>query len=91
MTVGGALILYATAVGLTGAVGFRRAHWPLRAPRLGAAAVLAAAWSVPVALVLAGMTIILPPSAVFADVGRLVGACLIRLRAAYGTRPAPGS
>ena len=63
MTVGGALILYATAVGLAGAVGFRRAHWPLRAPRLGAAAVLAAAWSVPLALVLAGMTIILPPSA----------------------------
>jgi Zn-dependent protease with chaperone function len=90
VTVGGALILYATAVGLTGAVGFRRAHWPLRAPRLGAAAVLAAAWSVPVALVLAGMTIILPPSAVFADVGRLVGACLVRLRAAYGTPAGAG-
>jgi hypothetical protein len=58
VTVGGALILYATAVGLTGAVGFRRAHWPLRTAA-GAAAVLAAAWSVPVALVLAGMTIIL--------------------------------
>ena len=90
MTVGGALILYATAVGLAGAVGFRRALWPLRAPRLGAAAVLAAAWSVPVALVLAGMTIILPPSALFADVGRLVGACLVRLRAAYGTPAGAG-
>jgi predicted transcriptional regulator/Zn-dependent protease with chaperone function len=54
------------------------------------AAALAAAWSVPVALVLAGMTIILPPSAVFADVGRLVGACLIRLRAAYGTPAGAG-
>ena len=90
MTVGGALIVYATAVGLAGAAGFRRAAWPLRAPRLGAAVLLAAAWSVPVALVLAGMTIILPPSAVFADVGRLVGACLVRLRAAYGTPAGAG-
>jgi Zn-dependent protease with chaperone function len=85
VTVGGALILYATAVGLAGAAGFRRAVWPLRAPRLGAAVVLAAAWSVPVAFVLAGVTIILPPSALFTDLGQLAGACLDRLRAAYGT------
>jgi bla regulator protein blaR1 len=90
VTVGGALILYATAVGLAGATGFRRAAWPLRAPRLGAAAVLAAAWSVPVAFVLAGVTIILPPSALFADLGQLVGACLVRLRAAYGTPAGAG-
>ena len=90
MTVGGALILYATAVGLAGAAGFRRAVWPLRAPRLGAAAVLAAAWSVPVAFVLAGVTIILPPSALFTDVGQLIGACLVRLRAAYGTPAGAG-
>jgi Zn-dependent protease with chaperone function len=85
VTVGGALIVYATAVGLAGAAGFRRAIWPLRAPRLGAAAVLAAAWSVPLAFVLAGVTIILPPSALFTDLGQLVGACIVRLRAAYGT------
>ena len=90
MTVGGALILYATAVGLAGAAGFRRALWPLRAPRLGAAVLLAAAWSVPVAFVLAGVTIILPPSALFADLGRLIGACLVRLRAAYGTPAGAG-
>jgi Zn-dependent protease with chaperone function len=90
VTVGGALILYATAVGLAGATSFRRAAWPLRAPRLGAAAVLAAAWSVPVAFVLAGVTIILPPSALFADLGQLVGACLVRLRAAYGTPAGAG-
>lgn len=90
MTVGGALILYAAAVGLAGAAGFRRAVWPLRAPRLGAAVVLAAAWSVPLAFVLAGLTIILPPSALFADLGRLVGACLVRLRAAYGTPAGAG-
>lgn len=90
MTVGGALILYATAVGLAGAAGFRRAVWPLRAPRLGAAVVLAAAWSVPVAFVLAGVTIILPPSALFTDLGQLAGACLDRLRAAYGTPAGAG-
>jgi Zn-dependent protease with chaperone function len=90
VTVGGALIVYATAVGLAGAAGFRRAAWPLRAPRLGAAVLLAAAWSVPVAFVLAGVTIILPPSALFADLGRLVGACLVRLRAAYGTPAGAG-
>jgi Zn-dependent protease with chaperone function len=90
MTVGGALILYATAVGLADAAGFRRAGWPLRSPRLGAAVVLAAAWSVPVAFVLAGVTIILPPSALFTDLGQLVGACLVRLRAAYGTPAGAG-
>jgi len=52
VTVGGALILYATTVGLGGGFGFRRAAWPQRAPRLGAAAVLAAAWSVPLAFLL---------------------------------------
>jgi Zn-dependent protease with chaperone function len=90
VTVGGALIVYAMTVGLASPIGFRRAAWPLRAPRLGAAAVLAAAWSVPVAFVLAGMTIILPPSALFTDVGQLVGACLVRLRAAYGTPSGAG-
>jgi Zn-dependent protease with chaperone function len=90
VTVGGALILYASGVGLAGAAGFRRAVWPLRAPRLGAAVLLAAAWSVPVAFVLAGVTIILPTGALFADLGRLIGACLVRLRAAYGTPAGAG-
>jgi Zn-dependent protease with chaperone function len=85
VTVGGALILYAMVVGFAGPAVFRRAGWPLRAPRLGAAAVLAAAWSVPVALVLAGVTIALPASALSTDLGQLIGACLVRLRAAYGT------
>ncbi|MEK6441840.1 M56 family metallopeptidase [Pseudonocardia sp. T1-2H] len=90
MTVGGTLILYAMVVGFAGPAGFRRAVWPLRAPRLGAAAVLAAAWSVPVALILAGVTIALPASALSTDLGQLIGACLARLRAAYGTPGAAG-
>jgi Zn-dependent protease with chaperone function len=85
MTVGAALILYAMLVGFAGPAGFRRALWPVRAPRLGAAAMLAAAWSVPLALMLAGLTIALPASTLSTDLGQLIGACLVRLRAAYGT------
>lgn len=90
MSVGVLLIGYALAVGTVGAAAFRRAVWPLRAPRLGAAAVLAAAWSVPLALVLAGLTLALPASALTVDLGELVGACLVRLRAAYGTPAGAG-
>ena len=90
MTVGGALIVYALVVGFAGPTGFRRAAWPLRAPRLGAAAVVAAAWSVPVALVLAGITVFLPASGLTVDVVHLIGACLGRLRAAYGTPAGAG-
>ena len=37
---------------------------------------VAAAWSVPVALVLAGVTVFLPASGLTIDVGHLIGACL---------------
>ena len=90
MTVGGALVVYAFVVGFAGPAWIRRSEWPLRAPRLGAAAVVAAAWSVPVALVLAGVTVFLPASGLTIDVGHLIGACLGRLRAAYGTPAGAG-
>jgi Zn-dependent protease with chaperone function len=85
VTVGAALVLYATAVGVLGPAVLRRAGWPLRAPRLGAAAVLAAAWSVLLALVLAGATLVLPASSLTTDVVSLIGACLDRVRAAYAS------
>ena len=85
MTVGAALVLYATVVGILGPVPLRRASWPLRAPKLGAAVVLAAAWSVLLALVLAGATLFLPASSLTTDIGQLIGACLSRLRAAYAS------
>lgn len=85
MTVGAALMLYAVVVGALGPAAFRRSGWLVRAPRLGAAAVLAAAWSVLFALLLAGATLLLPASALTTDIGHLVGACLTRLRAAYGS------
>jgi bla regulator protein blaR1 len=90
VTVGGALVVYAVVVGFAGPAWIRRSDWPLRAPRLGAAAVVAAAWSVPVALVLAGVTVFLPASGLTIDVGQLVGACLGRLHAAYGTPAGAG-
>jgi len=90
VTVGGALVVYAFVVGCAGPAWIRRSDWPLRAPRLGAAAVVAAAWSVPVALVLAGVTVFLPASGLTIDVGHLIGACLGRLRAAYGTPAGAG-
>jgi len=90
VTVGGALVVYAFVVGFAGPAWIRRSEWPLRAPRLGAAAVVAAAWSVPVALVLAGVTVFLPASGLTIDVGHLIGACLGRLRAAYGTPAGAG-
>jgi Zn-dependent protease with chaperone function len=85
MTVGAALVLYATVVGVLGPVALRRAGWPLRAPRLGAAVVLAAAWSVLLALILAGATLVLPASSLTTDIGHLIGACLNRVRAAYAS------
>ena len=51
---------------------------------------MAAAWSVPVALVLAGVTVFLPASGLTIDIGHLIGACLGRLRAAYGTPAGAG-
>jgi Zn-dependent protease with chaperone function len=86
VTVGAALLLYAVAVGVVLPVGLRRRpDWLVRAPRLGAAAMLAAAWSVLLALVLAGATVALPTSALTPDLAHLIGACLARLRAAYSS------
>jgi bla regulator protein blaR1 len=85
VTVGGALLLYAMLVGVLGPTAFRHASWSVLAPRLGAAAVLAAAWSALAALFLAGVTIVLPTTALTIDVAHLIGACLTRLRSAYAS------
>jgi Zn-dependent protease with chaperone function len=90
VSVGGALVVYAMVVGFAGPAYFRRARWSLRAPRLGAAAIVAAAWTVLLALVLAGVTIAMPAGALLTDLGRLIGDCLVRLRAAYGTPAGAG-
>ncbi len=85
MTVGLALLTYAAALGALGPLANRHDAWLTRAPRLGAALLLAAAWSVLTALFLAGLTIALPGTALSSGLSDLLGACIIRLRDAYVT------
>ncbi len=85
MTVGAVLVGYAIVLGVVGPAVFARADWPARAPRLAAWVLLAAGWSVLTALVLAGLTIALPATALSGDLSSLLGACVLRLRAAYAT------
>lgn len=85
MTVGAALLVYAAVLGALGPVLYRHDGWLARAPRLGATLLLAVAWSILVALFLAGLTIALPSTALSSGLSDLLGACILRLRAAYVT------
>ena len=85
MTVGAALLLYAAILGALGPLAHRHDGWLARAPRLGATLLLAAAWSVLTALFLAGLTVALPGTALSSGLSQLLGACILRLRAAYVT------
>jgi Zn-dependent protease with chaperone function len=85
MTVGGILLVYGVTVGTAGLSWFRRAYWTWRSPRLGVAVYLAAAWSVLAALTLAGLTLAVPATALSGGISDVLGACVLRLRAAYAT------
>jgi Zn-dependent protease with chaperone function len=85
MTVGAALLAYAAILGALGPLAHRRDGWLARAPRLGATLLLAAAWSVLTALFLAGLTVAMPDTALSSGLSHLLGACILRLRAAYVT------
>lgn len=85
MTVGLVLVGYACAVGVFGGILLARARWTAKAPLLAIVTYLAAAWSVVVAVALAGLTLALHTSALSAGLSRLIGACVVRLRAEYGT------
>ncbi|MGX7678885.1 M56 family metallopeptidase [Jatrophihabitans sp. DSM 45814] len=85
MTVGAALLGYALILGVLGPMAARHEAWLARAPRLGAMLLLAAAWSVLTALFLAGLTVALPGTALSSGLSELLGACILRLRAAYVT------
>ena len=84
MTVGAALLIYAGVLGFLGPLAYRR-DWLARAPRLGTWVLLASAWSVLTALFLAGLTIALPGTALSSGLSQVLGACILRLRAAYVT------
>lgn len=85
MTVGAALLVYAVVLGALGPLAYRHDGWLARAPRLGATLLLAAGWSVLTALFLAGLTVALPGTALASGLSHVLGACIVRLRAAYVT------
>src|ERR1700745_3941583 len=62
-----------------------RATWPDRAPLLAIFTYLAAGWSVVAALGLAGLTLAVHGTALGGGLSHLIGACVRRLRATYGT------
>jgi Peptidase family M48 len=85
VTVGWFLLVYAAIVGTGGPLWFRRASWPLRTPRLAITVYLAACWSLLVALLLAGLALAVPATALGGGISYTLGACIVRLRAAYAT------
>jgi hypothetical protein len=85
VTVAAVLVVYAACVGTVGSRLLGRARWPGRAPLLAIATYLAAAWSVVAALGLAGLTLAVHATALGSGLSQLIGACVLRLRDAYGT------
>jgi bla regulator protein blaR1 len=83
--IGTALLAYAAAVGVLGPRLTRQAAWPDRAPMLAIAGYLAAAWSVIVAIALAGLTLAVHGTAIGGGLSDLIGACARRLRDTYAT------
>jgi len=85
VTVGAVLVAYAAVVGTLGSRMLGRARWTARAPLLAIVTYLAAGWSVIAALGLAGLTLAVHATALGAGLSNLIGACVHRLRATYGT------
>src|SRR5580693_8383895 len=85
VTVAAVLVAYAAALGILGSAMLGRARWTARAPLLAIVIYLAAGWSVIVALGLAGLTLAVHATALGGGLSDLVGACVHRLRATYGT------
>ena len=85
MTVAAVLVAYAVCVGMLGSRFLGRAGWTARAPLLAIVTYLTAAWSVIAALGLAGLTLSVHATALGGGLSHLIGACVHRLRATYGT------
>ena len=85
MTVAAVLVAYAACVGVLGSRMLGRARWTARAPLLGIVTYLTAGWSVVAALGLAGLTLAVHATALGGGLSHLIGACVLRLRATYGT------
>ncbi len=85
MTIAAVLTAYAICVGTLGSRMLGRARWTARAPLLAVVTYLAAGWSVLAALGLAGLALAVHATALGGGLSHLIGACVLRLRAAYGT------
>jgi Zn-dependent protease with chaperone function len=85
VTVSAALVAYAAFLGILGPRMIGRARWTARAPLLAIVTYLAAGWSVIAALGLAGLTLAVHATALGGGLSDLIGACVHRLRATYGT------
>jgi Zn-dependent protease with chaperone function len=85
VTVAAVLVAYAAGLGILGSRVLGRGKWTARAPLLGIITYLAAGWSVLVALGLAGLTLAVHATALGGGLSHLIGACVHRLQATYGT------
>jgi hypothetical protein len=85
VTVAVVLLAYAACVGMLGPRVLGRAGWTGRAPLLAIVTYLAAGWSVVAAVGLAGLTLAVHATALGGGLSQLIGACVHRLRATYGT------
>jgi Zn-dependent protease with chaperone function len=85
VTVAVVLVAYAACVGMLGPRVLGRGGWTGRAPLLAIVTYLAAGWSVVVAVGLAGLTLAVHATALGGGLSQLIGACVHRLRATYGT------
>ena len=85
MTVAAVLVAYAACLGILGPRLLGRARWTARAPLLAIVTYLAAGWSVIAALGLAGLTLAVHATALGGGLSDLIGACVHRLQATYGT------
>ena len=85
MTIAVVLLAYAACVGMLGPRVLGRARWTARAPLLAIVTYLAAGWSVVAAVGLVGLTLAVHATALGGGLSQLIGACVHRLRATYGT------
>ena len=85
MTIAVVLVAYAAGVGMLGPRVLGRARWTARAPLLAIVTYLAAGWSVVAAVGLVGLTLAVHATALGGGLSQLIGACVHRLRATYGT------
>ncbi len=85
MTAALVLVGYAVLVGTGVAAALRSARWPQACPALGVVAWQVLSFSIVIALVLAGLLVLLPAGVFDGNMADLLHTCLMELRAQYAT------